>query len=899
MPLRSAQTAITGLVRGPWLRRVLYAATDQGSFAGANFVVNVLLARWLAPEGYGAYTVAYTLFLLVGVVHAGMLAEPMLVFGSGRFASRFGAYLRVVLAGHLRFSLAAGVLLGALAVAAWASGQVVLGHALAVFAVGQSAILFQWAMRSACYTQHRSRVAATAGLIYAGTMIASVWGLKATGWLNEVTGIALMSAASLVAGLFIMWRLGIPWRRVHDPALAQEARERHRQYGGWAVGTGVLEWFHGFLPFLLLPLWAGLGETGALRALFNLVLPILHLFRGFAGLLVPAFVQATASGSARRLVRSIGLGLGGATVVFAALVFVFGPEALHLLYDGQYDGYAHLLWMVAVLPLVLVVSNVGQAVLRAQERPEAVFAARSAAAGVAATLGAASTFVFGVAGALASDLVSATAEAAVMVSLIRRGAARILESGGHAAGRGPDPSRRHVLVAAFACEPGRGSEPGQGWQVASRLAAHHDVTAVVYAGFRPAIEAYLARTPVPGLRVAYYRLPFEPARHHAAGEPWSGFAEQFHYIAWTLGARGLVRRLYDASPFDAAVHASFMRYWSPSPAAALVGVPFVWGPVGGGETAPPAFVAAMPWRGRLRARLRQTIRAASHALPPVRTTARRATLALATTPESARRMERLGARAVEVARASVALEQAEAVRLGALPPPPDGPLTFLFTGRLLDWKGVDLGLRAFARACAASATAAVPGGAPDALAGARFVVLGEGPERARLEALAASLGVTAEFRGNRPRPEALATLAHAHVQVHPSLHDSGGYATLEALAAGRPVVCLDLGGPAVQVRVDAGEPEVGVAVAARTPEEAVAGMAAAFVRLARDPALRARMGHAAKVRVAERFVWESVAADLAARLDALLATAAEPLDAAAPAGDGSANGVASLAGALQ
>ena len=721
----------------PWLGRGAWTILDQGSFAGANFVVNVLLARWLEPAGYGAYTVAYTLFLLVGVVHAGILAEPMLVFGSTRFEARLERYLRVVLSGHARFSVAAGVVLGLGAAWAWASGQAVLSHALAAFAIGQSAILFQWAMRSACYVRTQPRVAATSGFLYAALIVGGVAALRWAGALDEATGILLMASASGVAGVLIAWRLDVPLRRGADADLAREAVSRHRAYGGWAVGTGVLEWTHGFLPFLLLPLWFGLGETGALRALFNLILPILHLFHASSNLLVPAFVQADAAGRRRQTTRTVSLLFGVATVAFAAAVSAVGPRVLHLLYDGQYDAYARFLWVVAVLPLALAVSNVAQAMLRAHERPAAVFAARAAAVGVATTLGATAVFVLGVAGALLSDLMTAVTESAVMAVLVRRGPIVIQESGGHDVDR---RGRRHVLVVAFACGPGRGSEPGQGWQTASRLAATHDVTALVYSGFRPVIEAELAARPVAGLRVVYYRLPGEKARHHARGIDRAGVREQLHYLAWTLGAQAVVTRLHEAAPFDAAVHASFMRYWSPSPAAALEDVPFLWGPVGGGETAPAAFVRAMPLGSRVHEALRGMIRAASHWLPAVRTTARRATLALATTDESADRMRRLGAPRVETAAASVALGDLDIARLAALPPPPVGPPTFLFTGRLLDWKNVGLGLRAFARARQ---------DAPVAMGGTRFVVVGGGPERGRLEALARTLGIAdaVVFRG--------------------------------------------------------------------------------------------------------------------------------------------------------
>ena len=75
------------------------------------------------------------------------------------------------------------------------------------------------------------------------------------------------------------------------------------------------------------------------------------------------------------------------------------------------------------------------------------------------------------------------------------------------------------------------------------------------------------------------------------------------------------------------------------------------------------------------------------------------------------------------------------------------------------------------------------------------------------------------------------------VLVHPSLHDSGGVVCVEALAAGRPVVCLDLGGPACLVTEEAG-----IRVRADAPAQSIQDLSAALARLAADPGLRARMG---------------------------------------------------------
>jgi glycosyltransferase involved in cell wall biosynthesis len=119
-----------------------------------------------------------------------------------------------------------------------------------------------------------------------------------------------------------------------------------------------------------------------------------------------------------------------------------------------------------------------------------------------------------------------------------------------------------------------------------------------------------------------------------------------------------------------------------------------------------------------------------------------------------------------------------------------------------------------------------------------------------LRDLAHRLGVAESVTlwGALPRPQVLDKLADCDVLIHPTLHDSGGWVCLEAMAAGRPVICLDLGGPALQVTG-----ETGVKVRANTPNEAVAGLARAILRLAEDAELRVRMSLAARERVKEHF----------------------------------------------
>jgi glycosyltransferase involved in cell wall biosynthesis len=390
--------------------------------------------------------------------------------------------------------------------------------------------------------------------------------------------------------------------------------------------------------------------------------------------------------------------------------------------------------------------------------------------------------------------------------------------------------RLKVLLSAYACEPGEGSEPGVGWNTAVELARHHNVWVLTRRNNRPVIESELAIRPVPNLHFEYFDLP--------AWASWWKRGQrgvQLYYYLWQLGAWSTARGLHASERFDMVQHVTFVRYWTPS-LLAFLPVPLIWGPVGGGESMPTTFRNALGSQGRKFEARRDLARRVAECDPLVHMTARRSSLVLATTPGTAERVRRLGARHVEV-RGESGLSSAEIEHLQGLTSPETGPLRLISLGRLLHWKGFHLGLQALAHA-------AVPG--------AEYWIVGDGPERQRLEVLAAELGVAdcVRFWGKLPRSEALARLGESSILLHPSLHDSGGWVCLEAMAAGKPVVCLDLGGPATQVTED-----TGVKVPARDPEQVVNDLAVVLERLAGDPELRTRLGRAGRERVVQHFEW--------------------------------------------
>ena len=389
-----------------------------------------------------------------------------------------------------------------------------------------------------------------------------------------------------------------------------------------------------------------------------------------------------------------------------------------------------------------------------------------------------------------------------------------------------------VLISAYSCEPGKGSEPGIGWNIAWQVAKDCEVWVLT----RPdesgrAIEAELQRNPMPNLHIFYFNLPI-----WAGGWNWGLGAMQLHYYLWQIQAYFIARRLHKAIGFDLVHHVTFGRYSSPS-FLSFLPIPFVWGPLGGGEFAPKAFQQDFSLRGRIYEALRDLIHWLGEIDPFVHLTARRSVLALATTRDTVEPLLKLGAKNVRVF-SNVGLPKVEIANLAQYALPAPEVVRFISIGRLLHWKGFHLGLKAFANA---------------GIQKSEYWIVGDGPESQRLADLANKLGIADKvcLWGALPRHETLKKLKECHVLVHPSLHDSGAWVCSEVMAAGRVVICLDLGGPAVQVT-----PETGFKISARTPEQAVNDLAKAMICIAQDEDLRVRLGEAGRKRVTEVFDWE-------------------------------------------
>jgi glycosyltransferase involved in cell wall biosynthesis len=364
--------------------------------------------------------------------------------------------------------------------------------------------------------------------------------------------------------------------------------------------------------------------------------------------------------------------------------------------------------------------------------------------------------------------------------------------------------RRKVLISAYACEPGKGSEPGAGWLWALAAARTSDVWVLTRANNRPAIEADPASSS-PSLEFVYVDLP-----RWARAWKRPGRGIRVYSALWQLVARREAQRLHARERFDVVHHVTFANLWLPALACA-VDAPFVLGPVGGGQRVARAHYDALGTRGVAKERALLLARRLARLNPLVTVAWRRASLILLNNHETKFELP-------PSARARTALRPGGCVD-GLAPAPataPDAPPTAVYAGRLHRFKGVHLAVRALAL-----------------LPEWRLRVLGGGGELERLQRLARELGVDGrvEFHGRVEQLELWRLMGQADTFLLPSMKEGGGMAVVEAAALGLPVVAFDGGGTAAvadfypQARFELVQ-----------PEESYHGLAAALRRLGKRTA---------------------------------------------------------------
>jgi glycosyltransferase involved in cell wall biosynthesis len=377
----------------------------------------------------------------------------------------------------------------------------------------------------------------------------------------------------------------------------------------------------------------------------------------------------------------------------------------------------------------------------------------------------------------------------------------------------------NVLIVGHGCAPDFGSEPGITWNWAWHLAARNRVWVITHGYERPSIETYLRDNPRPNLRFVWVG-PL------GWWDPWNGTKHRgirLHYMMWRRAVVKAAKRLLASEPIDLVHHVSWSTLSAP-PLLWQTGKPFVWGPIGGGQTLPWRFLASL--RHDIAPELLRTLRVGLMPwTPSLRRTVARADLMLAANDETAAVLRRAGARHVP------SLPDV-GVPAGLLQPPKAEQtagvgLTILWAGRFEHFKGLAICLDV-------AKTVWTPG--------VRFLIAGYGRQQGWVERYVHNLGLQdrVTFLGRLSWQNLQQRFTEVDLFLFTSLRDTLGAVIFEAMAKGCPVMCLNHNGAGTHLPDDAS-----IKVPVTTPREVVHEMVRQIDALASDRARLQRMSKAA------------------------------------------------------
>lgn len=365
-----------------------------------------------------------------------------------------------------------------------------------------------------------------------------------------------------------------------------------------------------------------------------------------------------------------------------------------------------------------------------------------------------------------------------------------------------------VLILSYACEPYGASEYGVGWNVPVTMAKNYpdlDIYVVTRSKHRSAIDEALkpmfqdgnfksdaTESSSNNLHFLFYDLPKYLKWRNEERTHWG---EQVNYVLWQLKVRSFIQQYQKRSGinFDIVHHLTYNQYRTPSPGYWMK-IPFVVGPIGGGECVNPVFYADLQSHTLHKERIRR----AGHDLRVFRWFNKRRKnkkLILCSSRENYLRLKPFCGNSDIALMSAIGFENLNFnPNLNSNPNPnlnlnwggEDG-FTMICPCKAWDWKGIHFFLRAVKQM-----QQKVDGKALKVLlVGVRFE-----EEKERVMGWCRNLGLekVVELLPFMEREKLLELEKGSDLVVYPAFRDSGSMAVLEACALARPVICFNAGG---------------------------------------------------------------------------------------------------------
>lgn len=338
------------MVLNHWGKRGGISLVDQGVHGGTNFLINIILARWLSPHEYGAFAVAYTIFLLIGAIHTSAIIEPMMVYGARKYIETFRGYIGSLLLGHGIFSLLVCVILISSSLTFLAFDSIELSDAFLGLAIGSPFILLQWMIRRSFYVISHSVWALAGSIMYFILNALVIFLLYQKASLSPFWAFLSMG---LIGLLVSVCQIGIlkPEFKWTGPLSLSSIFHDHREFGAWNIIGTIIKWASTGILTIMVSAFLGLKSAGILSAVRILFRPLDLILNAVSLVALPVLssVQGeNASIDLRRKLHGLLWLVCGTVAIYGILLSSFSEFIIHYLYKGLYDGHRNLFVLISL-----------------------------------------------------------------------------------------------------------------------------------------------------------------------------------------------------------------------------------------------------------------------------------------------------------------------------------------------------------------------------------------------------------------------------------------------------------------------------------------------------------------------------------------------------------------------
>ena len=337
---------------------------------------------------------------------------------------------------------------------------------------------------------------------------------------------------------------------------------------------------------------------------------------------------------------------------------------------------------------------------------------------------------------------------------------------------------RKILVSAYGCEPFRGSEAGVGWNWILQMARHNEMYVIARKNDKNKIEDNIPEEYKNVLHFYYYDT--HPVLMKLKKREKGLY---LYYWLWQIGIITLVKKIIKKEHPDYTMHLTFGSLWMPT-FLPFFKVPFIWGPLGGADGVPKAYLKELPFKQRVVQSMRYILIKTAPINPLVYFPSKAAVAIIGRTQNNVEAIPQRYRKKCHVILETAMengnlLNERKSIQ-------EKGCVEIISTGRLVPFKNIRMAIEVLKRI-------------RDDGYSFHYTIVGKGPEKKQIEEMVKNYHLAENIKlvGEVPRETVMEYLKMADMYLFPSLREGGSLALIEDMAAELPVVCFDWTGTGV------------------------------------------------------------------------------------------------------